>query len=156
MYHARKQIRGCDMHYCDQWMEVSNDVHFAVGWILTQNHEKPWIIALDCDFWQKIWPTLKSTLGHRLKGLFMLITMVQFPASYLIHIPRYDVSFIWIHGVYIIWAMYVYYARYLRLGMRYWGGICTIVISMNGAFKWCPFCFKLNFGPKLWKTMDYI
>jgi len=24
----------------------------------------------------------------------MLITMAQFPASYLIHIPRYDVSFI--------------------------------------------------------------
>ena len=29
----------------------------------------------------------------------------------------------------------VYYARYLRLGMRYEAGICTIVISMNGAFQ---------------------
>jgi len=29
----------------------------------------------------------------------------------------------------------MYYARYLGLRMRYWGGICTIVISMNGAFK---------------------
>ena len=27
------------------------------------------------------------------------------------------------------------YASYLRLGMRYEAGICTIVISMNGAFK---------------------
>jgi len=32
-------------------------------------------------------------LGHRLKGVFMLITMVQFPASYLTHIPRYNVIF---------------------------------------------------------------
>jgi len=29
----------------------------------------------------------------------------------------------------------MYYARYLGLGMRYEAGICTIVISMNGAFK---------------------
>ena len=28
-----------------------------------------------------------------------------------------------------------YYARYLGLGMRYEAGICTIVISMNGAFQ---------------------
>ena len=27
-----------------------------------------------------------------------------------------------------------YYARYLGLGRRYEAGICTIVISMNGAF----------------------
>jgi len=53
-----------------------------------------------------------------------------------------------------VWAMY--YARYPGLGMRYGAEICTIVISMNGAFKWCPFCFRLNFVPKLWKTMDYI
>jgi len=38
---------------------------------LTQNHEKP-------------------LLGHHLKALFMLITMAQSPASYLIHIPRYN------------------------------------------------------------------
>ena len=50
-----------------------------------------------------------------------------------------------------VWAMY--YARYLWLGMRYGAEICTIVISMNGAFKWCTFCFRLNFDPKLWKTM---
>ena len=53
-----------------------------------------------------------------------------------------------------VWAMY--YARYLGLGMRYGGGICTIVISINGMFKWCPFCCRLNFDPKSWKTMDYI
>ena len=28
-----------------------------------------------------------------------------------------------------------YCARYLGLGMRYEAGICTIVISMNGAFQ---------------------
>ena len=28
-----------------------------------------------------------------------------------------------------------YYTRYLGLGMRYEAGVCTIVISMNGAFK---------------------
>ena len=27
------------------WMEHSNDVHFAASWILTPNHEKPWIVA---------------------------------------------------------------------------------------------------------------
>ena len=36
------------------WMEHSNDFHFAVGWILTQNHGLARFLA-------KIWPTLKST-----------------------------------------------------------------------------------------------
>ena len=45
--------------------------------------------------------------------------------------------------------------RYLWLGRRYEAGICTIVISMNGAFQWCQFCYRLNFDPKSWKTMDY-
>ena len=44
---------------------------------------------------------------------------------------------------------------YLGLGMRYEAGICTIVISMNGAFQLCPLCCRLNFDPKSWKTMDY-
>ena len=43
-----------------------------------------------------------------------------------------------------------YYASYLGLGMRYEAGICTIVISMNGAFKKCPFCCRLNFHEKPW------
>ena len=38
--------------------------------------------------------------------------------------------------------------RYLGLGMRYEAGICTIVISMNGACQLCPFCCRLNFDPK--------
>ena len=46
-------------------------------------------------------------------------------------------------------------AGYLELGMRYEAGICTIVISMNGAFQCCPFCCRLNFDPKPSKTMDY-
>ena len=38
--------------------------------------------------------------------------------------------------------------RYLGLGMRYEAGVCTIVISMTGAFQRCPFCSRLNFDPK--------
>ena len=49
----------------------------------------------------------------------------------------------------------MYSARYLGVGMRYEDGICTIVISTTEAFKWCPFCCRLNFNSKLWKTMDY-
>jgi len=33
------------------WMELSNDFHFAVGWILTQNHETMDLVKY--DFWQK-------------------------------------------------------------------------------------------------------
>ena len=40
------------------------------------------------------------------------------------------------------------FARYLGLGRRYEAGICTIVISMNGAFQRCPFYGRLNFDPK--------
>ena len=32
------------------WMEVSNDVHFAVGWILTQNHKKTGCLWLSVVF----------------------------------------------------------------------------------------------------------
>ena len=60
----------------------------------------------------------------------------------------------WSMQIIIIWAMY--YARYLGLGMRYGGGTCTIGISMNEVFKRCPFCCKLKFDPKSWKTMGYI
>jgi len=43
-------------------LEHSNDVHFAVGWILTPNYEKPWIIAfVRVQFLAKIWRTLRST-----------------------------------------------------------------------------------------------
>ena len=43
---------------------------------------------------------------------------------------------------------------YIRLGMRYEAEICTILISMNRAFKRCQFCCRLNFDPKSWKTID--
>ena len=48
-------------------MEHSNDVHFAVGWILTHN---PWILwssdknVLDQQFWQKC---DQQFLAHHLK-----------------------------------------------------------------------------------------
>ena len=67
-------------------MEHSNDVHFAVGWILTTNHE---IIAFDrVQFLAEMWPTLKASLYH-LQVLFMLITMAQSLAS---HIPTYSLD----------------------------------------------------------------
>ena len=80
-----------------------------------------------------------TILGHHLKAVFMLITMAQSPASYLIPSPRYNVSFIshWIHREGILGQMLdvKYNAKHLGLGMRYEAGICTIVISMNGAFQ---------------------
>ena len=112
-----------------------------------------YVPLVEYDLWDQ---KKKNILGHPLKTLFMLIIMAQFPASYFIHIPRYNVSIIWhwIHGVYKCSAMYS--ARYLGLGVRYGAGICTIVISMNGAFKWCPFCFRLHFDPKSWKTIGQV
>ena len=47
----------------------------------------------ECDFWQKCDRNLKPLLGHHLKALFMLITMAQSPASYLIHIPIPSATF---------------------------------------------------------------
>ena len=52
---------------------------FAVGWILTQNPEEPWIIAFGrVRYLTKMWPTLKE-----LKVLLMLIAMAQYQASYV-------------------------------------------------------------------------
>ena len=65
----------------------------------------------------------------------MLITIAQYQASYFIQMHGYDMSSFlrqWIYGIGIMPAKY--YARYLRLGKRYEAGICTIVISINGAF----------------------
>ena len=64
----------------------------------------------------------------------MLTTMVQIPASYLIQMHGYNRSFFrqWIYGEGIMPAKY--YA-YLRLGMRYEAGICTIAISMKNDFN---------------------
>jgi len=45
----------------------------------------------------------------------------------------------------------MYSARYLGVGMRYEDGICAIVISTTGAFKWCPSCCRLNFNPKYYE-----
>ena len=137
-------------------MKRSNDVHFALGWILTQNCEKPWIIAFGrVHFLAKIWPTLKSTFKTSFEGSFHADHNGTIPSfiSYS-HTKIWCVSFDTGYMEYAnIWAMY--YARYLGLGMRYGGGTCTIVISMNRVFKRCPFCCKLNFDPKSWKTMDY-
>ena len=45
----------------------------------------------------------------------------------------YNMSFL-LYGVGIMQKA-EYYAKYLGVGMRYEDGICTIVISMNGAFQ---------------------
>ena len=45
---------------------------------------------VEYDFWQKCDQHQKSLLGHHLKALFVLITMAQPPASYLIHTARYS------------------------------------------------------------------
>ena len=39
---------------------------------------------------------------------------------------------------------------YLGLERRYKTENCTTVISMNQAFKRCPFCCRLNFDPESW------
>ena len=74
-------------------------------------------------------------LAHHLKVLYMLITVAQYQASYLIQMHGYNMSFFrqWIYRVGIMPAKYL--ARYLGLGRRYEAGVCTIVISMNGAFQ---------------------
>ena len=145
------------------WIKHSNDFHFAVGWSLTQNHDKT--IAYSSLWSSTIFgkngtnnkKTFWNIINIILKALFMLITMVQFPASYSIHIPRYDMCPSFETGYMEcanVWA--IHYARYLGLGMRYGAGICTILISMNGAFKWCPFCCRLNFDPKSWKKSGWV
>jgi len=50
---------------------VFKDVRFAVSWDLTQNHEKPWIIAFAwVRFLAKIWPTLKSMFRTSFESSF--------------------------------------------------------------------------------------
>ena len=89
----------------------------------------------------------------------MLITMAQFPASYLIHVPRYDVSFIrhWTHGVGIrpnFWAMY--YARYLGLGTRYEAGICMI-LGQNSTYQKMDIVSKPPIhADQSWKTIGRV
>ena len=107
-------------------------------------------------FLAKMWPTLKSTFRTSFESSFHADHIGTIPSfiSYS-HTKIWCVFHLtldtWSMQIIIIWAMY--YARYLGLGMRYGGETCTIVISMNGVFKRCPFCCKLNFDPKSWKTM---
>ena len=44
---------------------------------------------------------------------------------------------------------------YLSLGWCYEAMVCTIVISVKRAFKWYPFCHRLDFDPDHKKAMDY-
>ena len=53
------------------WIELSNDVNFVVGWILSQNREKPWIIASGWVwFLAKMWPTSKITYRTSFESSF--------------------------------------------------------------------------------------
>ena len=66
----------------------------------------------------------------------MLITMAQYQASYLIQMHGYNMSPLKTKDIiYTRVGIMSAYARYLRLGMRYEAGICTIAISMTGAFR---------------------
>jgi len=71
--------------------------------------------------------------------------------NYFIHILGFTIP-IFIH---VLGTHGRNYDMYLGLGMRYEVEIRTIVISMNRAFKWCPFRCRLDLDPKSWKTMDY-
>ena len=51
------------------------------------------------------------------------------------HVSQADLDYLLVHSKYYVW--------YFGLGRRYEAGICTIVISMSGAFH----C-QLNFAPK--------
>jgi len=78
-------------------------------------------------------------------------SLAQFLSEYFIHILGFTIP-IFIH---VLGTHGRNYDMYLGLGMRYEVEICTIVISVHRAFKWCPFHCRLNFDPKSWKAMDY-
>ena len=52
------------------------------------------VLLVERDFQQKCDQCENPFVGHHLNALFMLITMVQFPALYLIHILRYNATFL--------------------------------------------------------------
>jgi len=68
---------------------------------LTPNHENLWTIAFGwVQFLANLGLTLKTNFRASFGSSFHADHNGAIPASYLIHIPRYDVSFIWhwIHG----------------------------------------------------------
>ena len=137
-------------------MEHSNYVRFVVGWILTPNHENHvlYIAFAQVHFLAKIWPTLESALKTSFERSFHADHSGTIP-SFISHSHSKVrcISFDTLDTNWC-WAFCVDFTRYLGLGMRYEAGICTIVISMKGPFKRCLFCYRLNFYPKSWKTMD--
>ena len=59
-------------------------------------------------------------------------------------------SMLWLHTATVVEGV----LRYLGLQqLIYQAGICTTVISINGTFKWCPVCHRLNSAPKSWKSL---
>ena len=88
--------------------------------------------------------------GRHFKALFMLITMVQIPASYLIPSPRYLVQYIaqkfGLIPIPCIQSL-MKGTSYLGTLMRYDAGNCAIMISMKRVFKGCPKMFFFIFGP---------
>ena len=58
-------------HYNRHEWSICNDVHFAVGWTLTQLMKKTWIIAFDRhDFATKMWLRLENHFKDTIWKLF--------------------------------------------------------------------------------------
>jgi len=129
-------------------MECSNDVHFAVSWILTQNHEKPWIIAFAwVRFLAKMWPTLKSTFRTSFERYFHADCKGTIPCFISHSCTKIQCVF---HLTLEAKCFGLHtHSTYVRIGMvQSW----TIAICMNGTFKWCPF---LILSPNTNKGITY-
>ena len=98
------------------WMECSNDVHFAVSWILTPNNEKPWIIAFGwVRFSAKMWPTLKSTFRTSFERFFHADCNGAIP-SFMSH-SRTKIRCVFhltLHGGQMFWGTHILYISWNR------------------------------------------
>ena len=84
------------------FQEHSNYVHYAASWILPQIRKKtPWVIYVAfgrVQFLAKIRQTLRSTFRTLFERSFHADHNGTVPLAsymYLIHVSRYDVSYIW-------------------------------------------------------------
>ena len=120
------------------WMELSNDVHFAVDRILTQNHEKPWIIAFGrVRFLAKMWPILKVPFRISAKGSLHADRNGANP-SFISHSNAWiRISSVDIQSRNYVWAKY--YTKYL------WPQKSWII-----AFGW------VRFLTKMWQKLIFI
>ena len=154
----------CVCLYVSMWRERKN---WVLSYLFKQSHKCTQKFILPISSVLSVLPVVSSvswkshcisTHYNDVKWRIMLYSSVWKVLHW--HNPYLNISFIYWGSQSLSSFMYCgtwgrNHDTYLRLGMRYEDVICTIVISMNRAFKWCPFCCRLNFDPKLWKTMDY-